>query len=143
LVSNFNAICSKLKKENYKITPQREIIIHILLNNINKHLSAEEIYDIAKGINPDVGMTTIYRTLDLLVELGVLQKLEFGDGRTRYELNNEDMHHHHHLICLKCGEVQEFEQDLLEALEEKISEKKDFVIIDHKLKFYGICSKCR
>ncbi|HBT19981.1 MAG TPA: transcriptional repressor [Peptococcaceae bacterium] len=140
---NFDAICSKLKNENYKITPQREIIIHILLNNEDKHLSAEEIYDMAKKINPDVGMTTIYRTLDLLVELGVLQKLEFGDGRTRYELNNEDMHHHHHLICLKCGEVQEFEQDLLEALEEKILEKKDFLIVDHKLKFYGICRKCR
>ncbi|KUK11464.1 MAG: Ferric uptake regulator, Fur family [Clostridia bacterium 41_269] len=143
MVMNFDAICSKLKNENYKITPQREIIIHILLNNEDKHLSAEEIYDMAKKINPDVGMTTIYRTLDLLVELGVLQKLEFGDGRTRYELNNEDMHHHHHLICLKCGEVQEFEQDLLEALEEKILEKKDFLIVDHKLKFYGICRKCR
>ncbi|NLO89624.1 MAG: transcriptional repressor [Clostridia bacterium] len=143
MVDNFDAICSKLKEEKYKITPQREIIINILLDNLNKHLSAEEIYDIAKGINPDLGMTTIYRTLDLLVELGVLQKLEFGDGRTRYELQDEDMHHHHHLICLKCGKVEEFEMDLLEALEQKILEKKGFEVMDHKLKFYGTCSECR
>ena len=73
----------------------------------------------------------------------MLKKINFGDGRSRYEFCNEDDHHHHHLICLNCDQVFEFEDDLLESLETIIHKKSDFKIVDHQLKFYGYCSQCQ
>jgi len=143
LTSIFGEICEKLQEKSYKVTPQRQIILKVLLENIQKHLSAEDVYEIVKKKHPEIGMATVYRTLDLLVELGILQKMNFGDGKTRFELNDENVHHHHHLICLSCGKVLEFELDLLDDLEERIAKKTDFDIVDHKLKFYGYCSDCR
>ena len=72
-------------------------------------------------------------------------RIDFGDGCARYELNTADpkVHHHHHLICLKCKKVIEFEEDLLDELEENIAEKSDFQIINHEVKFFGYCSDCR
>lgn len=139
----FNDMCEKLKDKEYKLTPQRKIIIKAIMEKDKSHLSAEELYSIVKESSPDIGLATVYRTLDLLAELGILQKMDFGDGKARFELNDQEVHHHHHLICLSCGKVQEFDLDLLEALEANISETKDFEIINHRLKFYGYCGNCR
>jgi len=80
----------------------------------------------------------------LLEDLGILYKHNFQDGRNRYELNHPDEdHHHHHLICLKCGNVYEVEDDLLEHLEEEVENKYHFNIVNHQVKFYGYCSKCQ
>lgn len=141
--SAFEEICGKLRDKEYKLTPQRRIILKVIMEKNKRHLSAEEIYSIVKESFPDIGLATIYRTLDLLAELGILQKMDFGDGKARFELNDEDVHHHHHLICLSCGKVEEFDLDLLESLEESISEKTGFDIVDHRLKFYGYCSECK
>ncbi|MDN5353153.1 MAG: Fur family transcriptional regulator, ferric uptake regulator, partial [Clostridiales bacterium] len=87
---------------------------------------------------------TVYRTLQLLEELEVVTSLNLEDGCVRYELYIDDgAHNHHHLICNKCGRVIEVEGDLLDQLEQKIEREYDFKIVDHKLKFYGICSKCK
>ena len=139
----FEEICEKLKDKEYKLTPQRRIILKVIMEKDKRHLSAEEIYSIVKESFPDIGLATVYRTLDLLAELGILQKMDFGDGKARFELNDEDVHHHHHLICLSCGKVEEFDLDLLESLEESISKKTGFDIINHRLKFYGYCSECK
>lgn len=136
-------ICERLAEEDYKLTPQRRVIMQAFLDYSEKHLSAEDIYGIVKEKNPDIGLATIYRTLDLLAELGILQKMNFGDGRSRYEFSEDHVHHHHHLICLKCGMVQEFEDDALENLEQEIAQKSGFTITDHQLKFYGHCKKCK
>lgn len=139
----YEAICHSLAEKDYKLTPQRRIILQAFMNNAERHLSAEDIYSIVKAENPDIGLATVYRTLELLAEIGVLQKLNFGDGRSRYEFAEDEEHHHHHLICLCCGEVMEFTDDLLESLETTIAGKTDFKIIDHQLKFYGYCKKCQ
>jgi Fur family ferric uptake transcriptional regulator len=136
-------ICRKLQKKKYKITPQRQIILKTFINNVGKHLSAEEVYKIVKKNNPEIGLATIYRTLDLLAEIDVLQKINFDEGKSRYEFNDDSSHHHHHLICVKCGKVLEFEDDLLESIEKEISKKSNFEILDHKVKFYGYCEDCR
>jgi len=74
----------------------------------------------------------------------LLKRLDFGDGRNRYELNDEEFaHFHHHLICVKCGKVSEFEDDMLETLESIIAKKLNFRTIDHQLKVYGYCSDCQ
>ncbi|ADG82186.1 ferric uptake regulator, Fur family [Thermincola ferriacetica] len=136
-------IAKKLAEKDYKLTPQRKTIVEVFRANPDRHLSAEDVYGIVKATDPEIGMATIYRTLDLLYELDVLQRMDFGDGRSRYELAQNEVHHHHHLICTRCGRVLEFEDDLLESLEEAIARKSNFKITDHHLKFYGYCEKCR
>ena len=140
---SLETICQKLQEKDYKLTPQRKTILKVLLDNKEEHLSAEDIYQIVKPHYPEIGLATIYRTLELLADIDILQKMNFDDGKARYEFSNHDEHHHHHLICLKCSKVIEFNDDLLDVLEKTISEKKNFEVIDHKLKFYGYCSGCK
>lgn len=128
----------------YKLTPQRQIILQTFLDHQDQHLSAEDVLTLVRKLAPEIGMATVYRTLELLSDLDILQKMEFGDGRSRYEINQTaNAHHHHHLICLNCGKVREFEDDLLEALENAIARKSNFKIVDHQLKFYGYCQECQ
>ena len=134
----------KLKEKGYKLTPQRRATLDTIMEHQGKHLSTEEIYDLVKAKCPEIGLATVYRTLQLLDELGLITKINFDDGCGRYELNTHiDDHHHHHLICLQCGAVIEVEVDLMESLEEEIEANYDFQISDHKVKFFGLCSKCK
>lgn len=134
----------KLKEKGYKLTPQRRATLDTIIENKGKHLSTEEIYDLVKDKCPEIGLATVYRTLQLLDELELISKINLDDGCSRYELNTqEDDHQHHHLICVKCGDIIEVEVDLMEALEEEIEKNYDFNIMDHKVKFFGHCSKCQ
>lgn len=134
----------RLYENQYKLTPQRKLILQIFLDHQEAHLCAEDVHQMVKQEASDIGLATVYRTLELLSELGILIKMDFGDGRCRYEVNNDsDCHHHHHLICLSCGKVCEFEDDLLESLETAISKKSHFKVVDHQLKFFGYCQECQ
>ena len=134
----------KLAQNHSKLTPQRQMILQAFLNHPEEHLSAEDVHQIVKPLASDIGVATVYRTLELLSELKLLNKMDFGDGRSRYEIQkNDESHCHHHLICLSCGKVKEFEDDLLESLETAIAKKSNFTIVDHQLKFYGYCQECR
>lgn len=140
---SFEDICVEIKNKEHKLTPQRQMILKVFIDNTGDHLSTEEVYSMVKRKNPEIGLATVYRTLDLLVELEILQKMDFGDGKARFELNDRDVHHHYHLICLNCGKVQEFDLDLLGLPEDSIHKQTGFEITNHKLKFYGYCSDCR
>lgn len=132
-----------LKEKGYKLTPQRRSILDEIIKNEGSHLTTEEIYDLVKVNCPEIGLATVYRTVQLLEEMGVLYKLDLDDGCSRYELCDEDeSHQHHHLICQNCGKVIEVEGDLLEELEQGIEKKYNFKIKNHSLKFYGICDNC-
>ena len=133
-----------LKQRGFKFTGQRSAILDVLVKYSGKHLSTEEVYKYVRETNPEIGLATVYRTLTLLETIGLAMKLDLDDGFSRYELarQNED-HRHHHLICSSCGSVSEVEEDLLDALEEQILLKNGFLVRDHRVKFYGICSKCR
>ncbi|MCE5284921.1 MAG: transcriptional repressor [Pelosinus sp.] len=134
----------KFRQGQYKLTSQRQIVLQTFLDHQDEHLSAEEVHSILRQKSNEIGLATVYRTLELLSELGVLQKMDFGDGRSRYEvISDADMHQHHHLICLTCGKVREFEDDLLDNLETAIARKSNFMITDHQLKFYGYCQECQ
>lgn len=136
-------IKSILKNKNYKLTSQRLEIINVLLERPDDHLNSEEIYEIIKKTNENIGLATIYRNLKLFCELGVLTELDVGDGSARYDLNfDDDSHQHHHLICKKCGKIIEVRGDYLDELEEMIEKKYNFKITNHKLKFYGVCLDC-
>ncbi|MFD3156463.1 Fur family transcriptional regulator [Haloimpatiens sp. FM7330] len=132
-----------LKEKGYKLTPQRRAILLTMINNEGKHLTAEELYDLVKEECPEIGLATVYRTIQLLEHLGVIYKLEFDDGCSRYELvNQNENHRHHHLICNKCGKVIEVKGDLLEEIEKSIESNYEFKIYNHSLKFYGLCKEC-
>ena len=134
----------RIKDKKYKLTNQRQTILQAFINADENHLSAEDVYQLVKKVAPEIGLATIYRTLDLFTELDLVKRLDFGDGRNRYELNDEEFaHFHHHLICVKCGHVAEFEDDMLETLESIIANKLNFKTIDHQLKVYGYCGNCQ
>ncbi|MBQ7478901.1 MAG: transcriptional repressor [Selenomonadaceae bacterium] len=135
----------KLQERQHKMTPQRQIVLQIFLDHPGEHLSAEDVHGILRDNHSEIGLATVYRSLELLSDLGILQKMEFGDGCSRYEVNaiDPDTHHHHHLICTKCGKVTEFEDDLLENLEQDIESKSGFRIMNHQVKFFGYCKECQ
>ena len=137
---------AKLSERGYKMTPQRKEILKIFVEQSDRHhMSAEDVYGILRENESEIGLATVYRALDLLSELGILVQVDFGDGCARYELNTADpkIHHHHHLICVKCRKVIEFEEDLLDDLEETIANESGFQIINHEVKFFGYCKDCR
>ncbi|MBR0060415.1 MAG: transcriptional repressor [Selenomonadaceae bacterium] len=134
----------KLYERGYKMTPQRKEILQIFVDH-PEHLSAEDVYGLLREKESEIGLATVYRALDLLSKLGILVQIDFGDGCARYELNTADpnVHHHHHLICVKCKKVIEFDEDLLDELEEVISRKSGFQILNHEVKFFGYCKDCQ
>lgn len=132
-----------LKEKGYRLTEQRLTILDIIIKNAGKHLNSQEIYDLVKEEHPEIGVATVYRTISLLEEIGIIYGGDFGDGSIRYEVAKEhEEHRHHHLICIECGSIEEFEDDLLEQIENEIYKKKQFETTDHRVKFYGYCKKC-
>lgn len=133
-----------LKCRGYKFTGQRNAVLDVLVKYGGKHLSTEEIHNHVRENHPEVGIATVYRTLTLLEKLKLVEKLDLDDGFSRYELaRNKEDHRHHHLICNSCGSISEVEEDLLDTLEEQILKKNGFLVTDHRVKFYGLCVKCR
>ncbi len=135
-------LTGRLVDNNFKLTKQRKDILSVLVKNPERHYSAEELYEEVKKINPDVGLATIYRSLEILCSLGITHQHDFDNNYKRYELNQEE-HHHHHLICVICGKIIEFNDDVLEDFEENLENEYDFQIIDHRIKFYGKCKECK
>jgi len=139
-----NLMETRLKEKGYKLTMQRRVILDLLIEHSDKHLSPDEIYELLKVDYPQIGLATVYRTLLLFQKLGLIYKSDFDDGSSRYEVNSQqDDHGHHHLICNQCGKVEEVHEDLLENLEEEILKNNSFLVQDHRVKFYGLCKDCR
>jgi len=140
----------RLHDAGFRLTHPREIIINIL-RNTDKHLSAEDIYIKALKINPSIGLTTVYRTLDLFNQIGVVQKFDFGDKRSRYELikNPQKQEHHHHLVCIQCKTIIDYnnfmkeELELMNKTEKALSKIHHFMIMHHVINFYGLCKNCQ
>lgn len=142
--SRIEKIKQQLQSQGYKLTPQREATVRVLLENEEDHLSAEDVFMLVKEKAPEIGLATVYRTLELLSELHVVHKLNFGDGVARYDLRGDNTkHHHHHLICVQCGTMQEILEDWLGPLEERLLNEFQFQVVDHRLDFQGVCKNCQ
>ena len=133
----------------YRLTIPRQVILNVLSTNPG-HLSTEDIYLAVHKTYPAVGLTTVYRTLDLLTQMGLVSKFDFGDGRSRYELAaGPNIKHHHHLVCTNCGRVIDYtlftnkETELLTQTEDALSKKYNFKINSHQIHFLGLCEKCQ
>lgn len=135
-----------LRSRGLKVTNQRLLILEVLAACPDRHLTAEEIYEIVKADCPEIGLATVYRTIQLLLELHLVDRINLDDGFVRYEIGSatesESKHRHHHLICNKCGKVLSFQDDLLEELEGKIMKTMGFWVVDHEVKLYRYCKKC-
>ncbi|PID78488.1 transcriptional repressor [bacterium DOLZORAL124_64_63] len=126
-----------IQEKGLKTTRQRNTIVNVFFR-MRGHISVEELLKQVKNVNPRIGYATVYRTLHLLVESGLVEERRFGDGLARYE-GHSDVEHHDHMICLECGEIFEFFNPRLEALQEQLAEENDFQIYRHRLELYGAC----
>ncbi|AKI97002.1 hypothetical protein IX53_03265 [Kosmotoga pacifica] len=133
---------NELRRRKQRMTAQRELILKIFMDSEDEHMSAEEVYRKVLDRRLRISKATVYRTVDLLSDVGLLRRIVFRDGVIRYELVNKDEHHHHHIICTECGRVEEFPFDLLDDLEKLIEQSTGYKITDHQLKLYGLCSEC-
>ena len=128
------------------MTTQRVKTLEVLSSCPNRHLTAEEIYELVKIDCPEIGLATIYRTIQLFLELKLIDRINLDDGFVRYEIGHVEerniKHRHHHLICNECGKVQSFEDDMLDELEKRIYIAKGFSVVDHEVKLYGFCEEC-
>ena len=109
-------------------------------------MTAEDIYELVSADYPEIGLATVYRTLQLLWDIQLVDRLNLDDGCVRYEighlLKGDARHNHHHLICRACNKVIPFGDDLLDDLERHIEDATGFHVLDHELKFYGLCREC-
>jgi Fur family ferric uptake transcriptional regulator len=126
-----------IQAKGLKTTRQRSTIVQVFFR-MRGHISVEELLREVKQVNPKIGYATVYRTLHLLVESGLVEERRFGDGLARYEGRSE-VEHHDHMICLECGQIFEFFNPRLEALQEKLAEENNFKIYRHRLELYGVC----
>jgi Fur family ferric uptake transcriptional regulator len=139
----------KFSDKGLRLTAPRKAVLNILSKEIN-HPTVEEIYLQVHKNYPSIGMMTVYRTLDLLVEWGIVHKFDFSEGKARYELidHPEGLGHHHHLICQKCKKIINYtdfineELELIKKLEKRLKRKYKFHVNNHIIEFYGICDSC-
>ena len=139
LISYFKDI---LKTNNLKYTKQREVVLEILYKH-NKHFTPEELYLKIKNEYPklNIGIATIYRTLNLLEESKMITSISFGQSGKKYEIAVKP--HHDHLICDMCGSIIEFEDQEIEDRQLEIAKKYHFMITSHSLQLHGICKECK
>ena len=130
-----------LKDAGLKVTHPRREILDILQENPEMHLSADEIHNKLVENKQSIGLATVYRVLTQLELAGLIQKNQFSDNQSSYEIKKQ---HHDHLICTKCGKIIEFMNDDLEKLQEKISKDYNFRLNSHVMTLFGECSddKC-
>jgi Fur family transcriptional regulator, ferric uptake regulator len=131
-----------LKTAGLKITAPRLKILEILEKQTDeRHLSAEQVYKILLGENQEIGLATVYRVLTQFEAAGLVTRHHFEGGNSVFELSTES--HHDHLLCLKCGKVEEFTDEVIEMRQKEIAARLGYELTDHSLYLYGICSTCK
>jgi Fur family ferric uptake transcriptional regulator len=130
-----------LREEDLRLTSQRRAILEDMLAS-DEHRECDDIYFSLKEKGMSVSRATIYRTLELLEQVGFVRKLQIGDGRARYE-NRLSAAHHDHLICLRCGRIVEFVDRQIERRQQAISEEYGFELVRHSHHLFGLCDNCR
>lgn len=129
---DLEALCHE---RGLRITDQRRVIARVL-SDADDHPDVEKVYERASAIDPGISIATVYRTVRLFEEAGILDRHDFGDGRARYEATPEA--HHDHLIDVETGKVIEFVDPELEALQRQIAERLGYRLVDHRMELYGV-----
>lgn len=131
-------IISRCEANGLRMTDQRRIVASVI-ESAEDHPDVEELHSRASAIDPRISLATVYRTVKLFEEAGILERLEFGDGRARYE--DATREHHDHLIDMHSGEVIEFVDPEIEALQERIAARLGYTLKGHRLELYGVPTK--
>jgi Fur family ferric uptake transcriptional regulator len=130
-----------LKKAGLKVTLPRMKILDLMESSTVRHQSAEDIYQALRDEGEEVGLATVYRVLTQFEAAGLVTRHHFEGGQAVFELNREG--HHDHIVCVGCGKVEEFVDEIIEQQQAKIAEKKGYLITDHSLILYGKCPECQ
>ncbi len=130
----------RLQELGYRLTPQRSMVLSAIEGSPD-HISTEEIYEQVKAKYPNVNISTVYRTLELLRELGMVTQTDLGEGRVRY--HPAERGHHHHLICSRCGRIFELDESLLYPLKEALLREYGFMADLRHLAIFGRCRDCQ
>ncbi|MEO0406394.1 MAG: Fur family transcriptional regulator [Cyanobacteria bacterium P01_A01_bin.135] len=140
---HFDVLKSLLNQKGFRLTSQRQKILEILENTAKgEHLSAEEIHQ-SLSQDEGIGISTIYRTLHLMVDLGLLRELDLSEDRKYYELSTPFMNQHHHLVCPQCGSVKEFEEDSITKVGMSEAQSRGFSPLDCQFTVQAICPSCQ
>ncbi len=129
-----------LEKKSLKLTSQRRTILYQAME-ASGHFSAEKLLELSKKKDSTISKATVYRTLALLKDSRILEEQDFGDGRKIYE-RAQGRKHHDHFVCIRCGDILEFENDRIEDLQNEEARKKHFKLVYHSLKLFGFCKSC-
>ena len=132
---------SELKKAGLKVTLPRMKILDLMESSTVRHQSAEDIYQTLRDDGEEVGLATVYRVLTQFEAAGLVTRHHFEGGQAVFELNREG--HHDHIVCVGCGKVEEFVDEIIEDQQAKIAEHKGYLITDHSLILYGKCPECQ
>ncbi len=132
-----------IKLKNLKSSKRRDFIFNHIIKNIENHFTIDDIYNNIMKIDPSIGIATIYRTVRLLVESGLIVEHSFREKKGFFEIINHRSPDHGHLICLKCGKIKEFECSFIDDFQTEIGKKYHFGIRYHKLEIYGVCDTCQ
>ncbi|MGQ0598909.1 ferric iron uptake transcriptional regulator [Aquabacterium sp.] len=131
---------SQLQSTGLKATTPRVKILQILRNASTRHMSVEDIYRQLRQEGAEIGLATVYRVLGQFELAGLLVRHHFEGGKAVYELNEGD--HHDHLVCMACGQVEEFYDNEIERLQQQIAQSRGYRLKDHTLAMYGLCARC-
>lgn len=131
----------QIRQAGLKVTLPRVKILHVLENSDQRHLSAENVYQELLAAGEAIGLATVYRVLTQFEGAGLVIRHHFEGGQSVFELNRGG--HHDHLVCVKCGVVVEFCDEIIEERQQAIAEEHGFIMQDHSLVIYGVCKRCR
>ncbi len=130
-----------LRNVGLKVTLPRMKILELLESSPQRHMSAEDLYKALLDSGEDIGLATVYRVLTQFETAGLVTRHHFEGGHSMFELNQGD--HHDHIVCVRCGRVDEFVDEVIEARQQHIADGAGYEMTDHSLYIYGICPDCR
>lgn len=138
-----DSLKAELNSRGFRATAQRQKILSILQSlPQGDHLNAEQIHAILRNQSERISLSTVYRTLHLMVYMGLLRELELAEGHKYYELNRSMGSHHHHLVCVQCGNTIEFSEQHVDHIGENQAKSAGYYVLDCQLTLYGVCAAC-
>jgi Fur family ferric uptake transcriptional regulator len=135
-----NSLVEELQARGIRVTPQRAIIFEAI-EKLDGHITAEDIFQEVQQVNPYISLATVYRTLELLQDLKLINQTNFGRGQTYFALKNHGAHHH--LVCVECGHIEEFSDELLAPLRASLQKRHSFEAHTDHISIFGVCRKCQ
>lgn len=130
-----------IRNAGLKVTLPRLKILNLLETSVNRHLSAEDVYKVLLETGEEIGLATVYRVLAQFEAAGLVKRHNFEGGNSVFELDHAE--HHDHMLCIKCGKVDEFHDEIIEQRQMEVAKQKGYTMTDHGLYIYGICPDCK